>query len=128
MDKKLNRKKGNWAEDVAAFYLEKYKNHQIVARNYSDKTGEIDIISKIDQMYVFTEVKYRANMHHGTPGQAVNFRKQEHIIRTAILYLQKRRVINPRIRFDVVEVVGTNKENVRVRHIENAFTSYGYYL
>ena len=45
MNKKLNRKKGNWAEDVAAFYLEKYKNHQIVARNYSDKTGEIDIIS-----------------------------------------------------------------------------------
>ena len=128
MNKKNNSKKGHWAEDVAAYYLENYKKHQIVTRNYSDKTGEIDIISKVDQLYIFTEVKYRANLLHGTPGQAVNYRKQEHIIRTAILFLQKRRVAHPQIRFDVVEVVGTNRENVRVRHIENAFTSNGYYL
>lgn len=128
MDKKYNRKKGNWAEDIAAYYLETHKGHKIIARNYSDNTGEIDIISSVHNLYIFTEVKYRTDMKHGTPGQAVNIRKQQHIIKTAILFMQKKKIRNKGMRFDVIEVVGRRGEKIYIKHIEGAFTSAGYYL
>ncbi|MCH4072802.1 YraN family protein [Pseudoramibacter sp.] len=127
MNKKYNRKKGNWAEDVAVHYLQTHKGHKIIARNYLDRTGEIDIISTVNQLYVFTEVKYRTDIKHGSPGLAVNARKQQHIIKTAILFMQKRKIRNTSMRFDVVEVVGRQGGHIYIRHTEGAFTSNNYY-
>ena len=45
---------------------------------------------------VFTEVKYRSDASCGSPFEAVDFRKQEKIRRTALFYLC--RYANPEIR------------------------------
>lgn len=118
---KNSKQKGGDAERVAAFYLEKVKHHHIVCRNFAAKTGEIDLISRDGDTWVFTEVKYRADLRHGTPGQAVTKVKQRHIVRTALLYLQQHALYDVPLRFDVVEVVGHPGEKPRVRHLENAF-------
>lgn len=120
-DKHFNKQKGGFAERVAAYYLQKYKHHTIVCHNYTVKTGEIDLISRDGDTYVFTEVKYRVDLSHGTPGQAVSRAKQRHIVRTALWYLQAHHLDDVQVRFDVVEVVGRRSEKLRVRHIENAF-------
>ncbi|MDD2413552.1 MAG: YraN family protein [Eubacteriaceae bacterium] len=118
--KKDNKKKGGWAEGTAARYLEQ-KGHQIIERNYAQWTGEIDIISKDQQTVVFTEVKYRKELTHGTPGQAVSYAKQRHIIRTALLYLQDHQLFESNIRFDVVEVLRREDGKAMIRHIPDAF-------
>ncbi len=54
---------------------------------------------------VFVEVKTRASLEYGSPGQAVNAEKQRLIARGALTWL--RMLENPEIisRFDIVEVL-----------------------
>jgi len=49
---------GKLGEDLAAAYL-KRNNHTIIQRNYRQKSGEIDIISRDLDTLVFVEVKTR---------------------------------------------------------------------
>jgi putative endonuclease len=55
---KTNLKKavGNYGETVAVKYL-KDKGHEVLDRNYVNKIGELDIVSKKDNGYHFVEVK-----------------------------------------------------------------------
>lgn len=115
-----NKKKGGWAERAAARYLQ-LKGHTILTCNYTRPTGEVDIISQDGDTLVFTEVKYRADLDHGTPGQAVNAAKQRHIIRTAMLYLQSTERYDADCRFDVVEVWKRPDGQIAVHHIPGAF-------
>ena len=50
--------KGKFGEDAVCDKLIK-QGHEIVARNFHKRVGEIDIISKIGEFVVFTEVKTR---------------------------------------------------------------------
>lgn len=120
VSKKDNKQKGHRGETLAANYLMKHKGHHILIQNYRCPFGEIDIISKAEDTLVFTEVKYRRSISHGLPGQAVNHKKQEHIIRTAYWYLNENRFEKGNIRFDIVELV-ENETGKWIRHLENAF-------
>ena len=51
---------GRAGEDAAAQYLEMH-GHKVIARNWKTKWCEIDIISQLDDVLYFTEVKYRRN-------------------------------------------------------------------
>lgn len=53
-----NVEAGHKGEDAAAKYLEGL-GHKILARNWKTKWCEIDIISELDDVLYFTEVKYR---------------------------------------------------------------------
>ena len=55
---------GKQGENYACQYL-KTKGYQIIQRNFSCKQGEIDIIAKDKEEYVFIEVKTRHNFHYG---------------------------------------------------------------
>lgn len=66
---------GKEGEDFAADYLQK-QGYEIIDRNFECKQGEIDIIAKDKNEYVFIEVKTRQNLHYGMPCEAVNERKQ----------------------------------------------------
>lgn len=119
--KKDNFKKGKLGEDAACVWLEQ-KGHQILERNYRRKTGEIDIISRIDTTYVFTEVKLRTGTSYGSPGEAVDYRRQQRIVRTALLYISEQTSEEQAMRFDVIEIL--LREGKRwIRHFENAFSA-----
>ena len=64
---------GKEGEDFAADYLQK-QGYEIIDRNFECKQGEIDIIAKEKNEYVFIEVKTRQNFHYGMPCEAVNER------------------------------------------------------
>ncbi len=115
------REIGNFGEDKACEYLEKNGIH-VVKRNYHARVGEIDIIAKDGATIVFAEVKTRSTKKFGTPGEFVDFRKQEKIIKTAIYYLGCDDID---MRFDVIEVMyrqaGDTIAVTEINHIKNAF-------
>lgn len=116
-----NREKGSSYEETAAAFLER-QGYRLLEKNYSRKTGEIDLILKDpDEItIVFAEVKYRKRMRNGYPEEAVTAAKQMHIYRTAQWYLAEHRIpeTNP-CRFDVISILGTE-----ITHIRNAFGGF----
>ncbi|MDY0291988.1 MAG: YraN family protein [Desulfuromonadaceae bacterium] len=113
---------GRWGEARAVRYL-RQRLYRIVATNYSNKCGEIDIIARRGKMLAFVEVKTRRSATFGSTAEAVTPRKQRQIIRTAQLYLLQNpnmRAFQPR--FDVIGVlVGPGKDEYAVEHIPDAF-------
>ena len=78
---------------------------------------ELDLVMQDGAYLVFVEVKARTSEAFGLPREAVDSRKQAHMVRAAEAYLQQTGGDTP-ARFDVIEV---NLANSEVRHIENAF-------
>lgn len=120
--------KGKLGEEAVCNELLR-RGHTILTRNYHKKTGEIDIISLVDDYIVFTEVKARklGSMISGL--EAVDFRKQKKIVLTSDIYLTEN-PLEKWVRYDVAEVWltrGTIPEVVRIDICENAFTADGFY-
>lgn len=113
--------KGQRGETLAAKQMEKM-GYEILERNFHALKAEIDIIAKKDNVIVFTEVKYRKNEERGTPAEAVNHWKQQHIIRAAKVYIAQKCLMEMGydFRFDVAEVL-TQDGKTYFRYTEDAF-------
>ena len=110
------RKTGAAYERRAAEFLER-NGVTILERNYSLKIGEIDIIGKDKDDYIFVEVKYRKNTSYGYPNEAVTASKQKSICRIATIYLQNKKLPNNgSFRFDVISIL-----NDEITWYKNAF-------
>ena len=111
MDKILSGKDG---EEKACNYL-KSKKYKILEKNYRCLYGEIDIIAKYNNTLVIIEVKYRKSAKFGKGYEAVNYTKQQKIIKTLKYYINEKNVKMP-VRFDVISI-----DDNEITHIENAF-------
>lgn len=109
---------GAIGEDIAIKYLRE-NGYVILERNFRTKTGEIDIIASINDIIVFIEVKTRNSDKYGFPYEAVNYKKQQKIIKVAQNYINLRRLNDYQYRFDIIEIFLNSQ--ARVNHIENAF-------
>lgn len=109
---------GKEGENYAAEYL-KNKGYKILQRNFSCKQGEIDIIAKEKEEYVFIEVKTRQNFHYGSPAESVTGGKQKHIWKATKYYIYLHKLENKYIRFDVIEIY-KNKGRFYLNHIKQA--------
>lgn len=115
----VNKETGKLGEDIAVHYL-KQNGYVILDRNFECRQGEIDIIAKDKEEIVFIEVKTRTNNKYGTPSEAVNKIKQNHMLQTIKYYLYIRNLSDEFIRIDVIEVY--IKNNIyKVNHIKQAF-------
>ena len=112
-----NKEKGDLGELIALKYLTK-SGAEIIEKNYKIKTGDIDIIAKIDNELVFIEVKSRSNIRYGYPAEAVNYKKIKKISNVARYYILMNHFNDVPIRFDVIEIYFN--EN-KINHIVNAF-------
>ena len=117
-----SRRRGAWGEDLAAEYLEG-KGYRITARGWRCRFGELDIVAEGGGFLCFVEVKLRRSDRYGGGAEYVDWRKQRKLRLTAELYLQAYPTdLQPR--FDVIEVsapYGLGTENLKIRHIEDAF-------
>lgn len=122
-----NKLIGNSGEKIAANYL-KSKKYKIIAVNFKNKLGEIDIICENKEYIVFVEVKTRSDDSLASGVLAVNKTKQNHILKVANCFLSEF-TSKKQPRFDIVEVNHNNKSDVYtvVEHIENAFSQGGDY-
>jgi putative endonuclease len=112
-----NVQKGNLGEDLATKYLIT-KGAYIIETKYKIKSGEIDIIARLNDEILFVEVKARSSIKFGYPSEAVNYKKQLKIISVAKYYILKNKLEHIKVRFDVIEVY---LKNNKINHIENAF-------
>ena len=113
-----NIEKGKLGEDIAVRYLVS-KGYRILARNYRNKIGEIDIIGEKDNTIIFLEVKSRTNTNYGYGYEAVNRKKQEKIINSSHIYCKQNGFYNRQLRYDIIEVYLT--KDTKINHIDNAF-------
>lgn len=120
--------KGTIGEDTVCAELVR-RGHSILERNYRKRSGEIDIISRIGDNIVFTEVKARKTGSMISGLDAVDFAKKKKIIITADTYLSE----NPcdmYVRYDIAEVWLTKDAVPGVTGVdiyEDAFDTEGIY-
>lgn len=119
-----NRLFGDRGERLAVRHLKK-SGLKIVARNYRNRFGEIDIIALDGQTIVFVEVKTRKSNAAGSPLEAVGESKQSKVIQVAQAYLKERRLFEYSVRFDVIGIVWNEAEKEskpELTHVRHAFT------
>ena len=83
---------GKIGEIIATNYL-KQKGYKIIANNYKNPIGEIDIIAQDKNYLVFVEVKTRISRAFGDPAEAVNYFKQQKIRQVATMYLKQHNLL-----------------------------------
>ena len=119
---------GVLGELEAARYLRK-KGYRIETSNFRCREGEIDLIASKGKILAFVEVKARGERMLLQPREAVDRKKQQRIIKTAMRYLQITQCgLQPR--FDILEAFFTNGSDpklVSIHYIENAFDAEGFY-
>jgi putative endonuclease len=114
---KHNQKVGKWGEDAVAVYLAE-RGYEILTRNARTPYGEIDIVAKQADIYVFIEVKTRTSHKMGLPEESVNPRKQAHMLACADHYAAENAIDHWQI--DVISVEGKVGLEPKITHFENA--------
>lgn len=97
-----SQKLGNRGEDLAFDFLKK-QGLEIIARNYRNKIGEIDIICREADIFVFIEVKTKMGDKLGSPEEMVGLKKQKKLKQITQMYFMENK-IEPNYRIDVIAV------------------------
>ncbi|MCR5676228.1 MAG: YraN family protein [Lachnospiraceae bacterium] len=108
-------------EEMALEYLLR-NGVRFVTRNFTCRSGEIDLIVRDGKYLVFVEVKYRTGDRFGSAAEAVSLRKQQRISRAAAFYLRRFGYsFDTPVRFDVITLNAPPGEPVRIQWFQNAF-------
>ncbi|MBQ3552389.1 MAG: YraN family protein [Clostridia bacterium] len=113
-----NKELGAFGEILAQKRLED-KGYGFICKNYRGDGCEIDLIMEDGNTLVFVEVKTRSDMSFSSGRSAVNFKKQQHMMRAAQRFLIENEMQLRRCRMDVVEI---DMKNKTICHIKSAFT------
>jgi len=110
---------GELGERIAERWLRR-SGWRIIQRRFRTGHRDIDLVVERDGTVAFVEVKARRGDRFGQPVEAVNWRKQKELTRSAKVWIDRHGRPFEDYRFDVIGVL-VAKERVRVRHVENAF-------
>ena len=113
---------GAFGEAAAVDYLRK-RRYEILAMNYRCPLGELDIIARQKDTFVFAEVKLRREGGYAPAAEAVTPVKQRRLRFAAENWLAENELEDVPCRFDVIEVYleKTGSRITRIRHLEEAF-------
>jgi putative endonuclease len=117
------RGRGAEAEEAVARHLESM-GHCILERNYRNRLGEIDIITRHRGDLVFVEVKSSAPNSPINPIYSIGAKKRDKIMAVASIYISANSLENETVRFDVA--LARMSGQVDVELIENAFSQDPY--
>jgi putative endonuclease len=111
---------GRWGEGHARRYLEG-KGYTVSATNYRSRWGEVDIVARLGDEYIFVEVKTRRGAAFGTPEESVTATKSQRLIATAQDYPQKNDLEQASWRLDLISIhLDESGKLLEVSHLENA--------
>ena len=111
---------GQLGERIAERWL-KRQGWRVVQRRFRNGHRDIDLVMEREGTVAFVEVKSRRGDEFGSPIEAVNWKKQKELAKSAFVWIDRHGRATESYRFDVVGVL-VDGERVRVRHIPNAFT------
>ena len=114
----MNRKQtGNQGEQQAKKLL-KNKGYTFLQQNYRTRYGEIDLIFRHNNIYIFVEVKTRNNTTQGLPQEAVTSYKISKICKVAQQFLLEQNKTASLARIDVV-AIDNSLSPPQISHIQN---------
>ena len=130
MKKQLNpltnsKRIGDFGEKIARHYLEK-KKYKILAQNFKNKWGEIDIIAKKKDEITFFEIK---TLHSPKisqektffPEDKISLKKKNQFRKMAQIYLSERKIpLDFPYQIDVLSVeISFDFKKAKIRHFRN---------
>jgi putative endonuclease len=110
---------GRFGEDLACAELTR-RGYDILERGYRTRSGELDIVARHGEYFVFVEVKARQDGSFGEPEEAVTPIKQQKLVWMATDYLARQGLGEVPCRFDVVGI-NTKASPPTVTVIPDAF-------
>lgn len=125
------RKVGFHGEDLAAEHMRQL-GWEIIDRNCTFKTGEIDIVARrqgrvgyrVEETIAFIEVKTKRTPLGPPPEASVTAAKRGRLVRLAKLYLLTEKLRQVNVRFDVIAVELSGDEP-QLTHFPCAFDADG---
>ena len=111
---------GELGERVAERWLKRH-GWRVLMRRFRSGHRDIDLVMEREGLVTFVEVKARRGTEFGEPVEAVGWRKQRELTRSAMVWIDRHGRPHETYRFDVIGVL-VERESVRIRHVENAFT------
>lgn len=110
---------GELGERIAERWLRR-RGWRVMQRRFRSGHRDIDLVVEQDGVVAFVEVKARRGDRFGDPVEAVNWRKQKELGRSAQVWIDRHGRTLEAYRFDVIGVLMAGSR-VRIRHVENAF-------
>jgi len=113
---------GRWGENLAAVYLAS-RAYIIVEKNARTPYGEIDLVTRQGEVTVFIEVKTRRNCAYGHPETAITLKKKDHLMNSALAYLQDHPELDGDWRIDILSILQqSSQDEPEITHFENAIS------
>ena len=110
---------GELGERIAERWLRE-RGWRVVQRRFRSGHRDIDLVVEQDGVVAFVEVKARQGERFGDPVEAVDWRKQRELSRSARVWVDRHGRREDAYRFDVIGVLVAGS-SVRIRHVPNAF-------
>jgi putative endonuclease len=114
-----HNEKGAKSEIMAREFLTE-KGYTIRHTNWRYAHEEIDIIAEKDHHLVVVEVKACLAEYYSSPSELLSVKKMKHLTNAAEAYIIKYEV-QFGVRFDLIIIIFTKTEGIRIEHYESAF-------
>ena len=113
------------SERAAARFLRRL-GFRILARNLADQRGEIDLLALDGATIVVVEVRSTESADIQKVAASIDAAKQRRLTNAALRFLQRRRLRNIAVRFDVLVIRWpAAKREPEIHHYRNAFEAVG---
>jgi putative endonuclease len=113
---------GKRGEDLAARYMVEKHGLVLLCRNWSCRTGELDMVLTDGVQVVIVEVKTRAGTDFGAGAEAVDEEKARRVRATGNVFLSRFRIPGwVPTRYDVVSILWPPAGRPRIQHYEDVF-------
>lgn len=113
---------GRQGESMAREYLIN-NGYSVLSTNVRTPYGEIDLIARQAETWVFVEVKTRRTQSLGPPEISVDARKQAHMLKAVQHYCQNNLPPEAPWRIDVIAIQITGRHPApEIMHFENALS------
>lgn len=113
---------GEEGERIAAAWLAQ-RGWRILEHRFRSGHRDLDLVAERSGVVAFVEVKTRRGSSFGHPVEAVNWRKQRELTRSATVWLARNGGGEQLFRFDVIGVL-VSERGARVCHVQNAFLAH----
>jgi putative endonuclease len=101
--------RARWAEErVAQWYAQ--HGFVVLAKNWTIRGGELDVVVRRDSLVVICEVKARANNDFGSALEAMTDEKIRRVRRTGFQFVHSLEEKGLTVRFDIAAVTGVHLE------------------
>ena len=100
--------------------------YRIVAANWDDRLGEIDLLTVDGRTIVVVEVRSTEKAELHDVAATVNAAKQKRLTDAAVRFLQSKRLLGTAVRFDVLAVRWPpDADTPEFLHLKDAFPAVG---